>query len=108
MHNIAEGLINDNGISTIALAFFSALFAALSAGVVGIFQVKSKAIEARNVALETKKEAEQARLNTTNLSNGFADGVDSKLNRIIDNQTKLNDRLQNHLEWHVENPNQRG
>lgn len=98
---LATELINDNGISGVAAALFTALIGGMATAIVGIFQVKAKAIEAKARAIEAKEEAEQARLNTTNISNGFASNVDTKLDRIIEKQDKLDDALRNHLEWHL-------
>lgn len=104
---LASELINDNGISSIAAAAFTALFTAIAAVIVGVFQIKSKAVEAKDAALETKQEAEQARKNTANIANGFAGSVDRKLDRIIDKQSGLEATLRDHLEWHVQHPPKR-
>lgn len=106
MHYFAEGLITDNGISGIALAFFSAILTAVGGTVVAVLQLKTKATEAQSAALEAKAEAEQARKNTTSISNGFAGGVDRKLDLIINEQIKQKDTLQRHLEWHIDHSSQ--
>lgn len=102
MQYIAEGLVNDNGISAIALAFFVALFGAMGTTVVAVFQIKAKASEAKRVALDTKHEAEKARINTDGIANGFASDVGRKLDRIIDETIKNSDAIRKHLEHHVE------
>ena len=106
----AEAFINDNGISGVALAFFTALLASVSATIVGIFQIRNRVSNAEEATAEARKEAEQARKNTAGISNGFASGVDRKLDRILDQQDSLMERqnafsaaLRKHLEWHIDN-----
>jgi hypothetical protein len=101
---LAENFINDNGISAIALAFFGALFTAVSATVIGLFKIHTEAKEAKNATLDTRKEARQARVNTQNIANGFANNVDRKLDHIIEEQDSLGQALREHLSWHVKNP----
>ncbi len=101
-------LVNDNSISAIALTFFTALCTGVGATVVGIYKIRTEASAARDAALEAKKEAELAKKNTVNISNGFASGVGQKLDSIIDEQRrqrnlldKANESIQEHLEWHL-------
>lgn len=107
MLNGAE-LINDNGISAIALTFFTALFGAVSATVVGVFQLKAKANEAKDAAILASQEATKAKENTIGVSNGFTRGVDRKLDAILNTQADLSKAFRDHLEWHVENPPGKG
>lgn len=107
MHPLADGIINDNGISAFALAFFTALFGAVGAVFVQNRQTKAKLSEAQDVALETKAQAEKATRNTESTANGFAGNVGRKLDRIIEKQDNLSAAFQNHLEWHVDHPNER-
>lgn len=106
MHYLANDLINDNSISGVAFAFFSAITAGVSAIVVAVLQLKSKASEAKSAALEAKAEAEQAKLNTTNISNGFAGDMGRKLDRITELTLENNRTILQHLSWHTNNPPQ--
>lgn len=101
-------LINDNGISAIALAFFTALFGAISAIFVQISKSKTAAREAAKKANEASTKAEAARKNTVNVSNGFAGDVDKKLTvivnevqRISKHQDDIAHSLREHLGWHI-------
>lgn len=79
--------INTNSISGIALSLFALLIAGVGKVIVDLYQVKRKAAEAVE--------------NTANVSNGFAGGVDKKLDAIIQSQLDIRNRLENHLEWHI-------
>jgi cbb3-type cytochrome oxidase subunit 3 len=98
---VGAQFLNDNGISAVALAFFTALFGAIGAVFVQGIQAKQKAEEAKHAALETKQEAEQAKLNTESIANGFAGNVDRKLNQIITEQKEMGKAFRKHLEWHL-------
>jgi hypothetical protein len=98
---LAQELINDNGISTIAIGFFTALFGCVSAIAVGIFQLKGKARDAEMAALEARDEAVSVKENTKNVSNGFANSVDVRLDRIMANQEDLSRALREHIKWHL-------
>lgn len=100
-HSLAGDLINDNGTSSVAFAFFTALLATTSATILGIFKVRQDAKEAKNAAKE-------AQANTRNVSNGFASSVGGKLDTLVKGQTQIReavddqaDALRKHLEWHV-------
>lgn len=106
---LTDPLFNSNGISSVAFAFFTALFGAV--GTVGllVWQVKQKADEAKDEARETNKKAEQAVANTAKLGNGFASSVGRKLDAIItvqgDQQRTLEDverSFRDHLAWHLQ------
>ena len=105
----AEAFINDNGISGVALAFFTALLGAISATIIGVFQIRNKVANSEQATVEAREEAKQARKNTSAISNGFASGIDGKLDRILDQQDSLMERqnafsaaLRKHLEWHID------
>ena len=93
----AGQLINDQGISAIALAFFTAMFGGLALIFQQNWDSRKKAKEARDAAVMAQK-------NTENVSNGFASGVDRKLDRIIVQQSDLETALREHLQWHTEHP----
>lgn len=102
-------LVNDNGISTVALGFFTALFGAISATVIGVFQLKAKANEARDAALLAKDQAQKStetvqkvQENTAGIANGFSSRMDRKLDTVITNQNELAKAFREHLEWHLE------
>ncbi len=98
---IAAELINDNGISGVALAFFSTLIGGIVTIIVTQIQAKAKANEAAIKADEAAENAKTAAKNTTNISNGFASGVGKKLDRIIESQEDTAKALRDHLEWHL-------
>lgn len=99
---ISAELINDNGISAVALAFFSALFTATGAAVVGIFQIKSRTGEARDAAISAQEKATETVANTQNVANGFVSRMDGKLDQIARGQEELGKAFREHLEWHLE------
>jgi hypothetical protein len=105
---LAGELINDNGTSSVAFAFFTALLATTSATIIGIIKVRQDAKEAKDNALEASTAAKKAQTNTTNVSNGFASSVGGKLDSLIDGQIQIRravddqaDALRKHLEWHL-------
>jgi Na+/glutamate symporter len=99
---LAQEFVNDNSISAIALTAFGIIISGVVTIIVALINVKNKAKEAADAAQE-------ARSNTTNISNGFASGVDKKLTRIIDEQIRvrasqdeIHRSLREHLEWHLD------
>lgn len=105
-HTFAEGVLNDNSISTVAFAFFTAITTGIAGIVVALVQLKTKATEAQRAALEAKVEAEQAKQNTTSISNGFAGNVGRKLDRITELTLENNRAIREHLSWHLDNTTQ--
>lgn len=91
-------LINNNGTSSVALTLFSIIIGGLVTAIVGIYKARSEASEAR-------RNAEEAKKNTINVSNGFSKRVDDKLDAIIEEQNDLAQAIRDHLQWHV---NQKG
>lgn len=100
-------VVNDNSISAYSIALFGTMLTAISATIVGIYQVRHRTDETKTVALEAKAEAQKAKSNTENISNGFASNVDRKLNRIIEQQLSTDNALREHLEWHLSERNKR-
>jgi hypothetical protein len=98
---IAQELINDGGISVIGATFFTALFGAVSAIGVAIVRTRHATEDLKNVTVEAAENAAIAKENTDNVSNGFTQRMDTKLNRIIDNQDELSKAFRDHLEWHL-------
>lgn len=93
-----QELINDNGISTIALGFFSVLLTALTTIGVALIN-RTRKIE--NGVSEAAENAAIAKQNTVNVSNGFTRRMDTKLDRITESQEELSKALREHLEWHL-------
>lgn len=87
-------------VTAIGSTILVPMFASLVMLIVKVFKLDTKTGEA-------KDEARQAKENTINVSNGFASGVDRKLNRIIDTQTEHGDAIRRHLEWHLNKETQK-
>ena len=100
-------VVNDNSISAIALTLFLAIISGIVTIIVTQLQLKSKAKEAAQAANDAKNEASLAKNNTVNISNGFASGVDRKLDWLIAEVTKQRDAQQEHLEWHLNKETQK-
>lgn len=103
---LGQELINDNGISAIALTFFTALFGMLGILINAVFKDRSErradnqaAIEAANKAAESATKVEA---NTKNVSNGFASKVLGELSQIRAGQQELQQSFTDHLKWHLE------
>jgi hypothetical protein len=102
MGYLAEEIVTPGGPSAPAWAFFTAITLAL----IGIF---GQQIAARRTAKETKDEvtkavesASAAQENTVNVSDGFAQRMDRKLDAITKQQHETNAALRRHLEWHID------
>jgi uncharacterized FlaG/YvyC family protein len=91
---LAGELINDNGISAIALAFFGALFSGLALLFQQVWQSRRNAIQASN-------EAKKAAANTQGVANGFAGSMGRKLDAINESVQRLDERLDKHIEFHL-------
>lgn len=100
---LVQELINDNGISVIGAAFFTALFGAISTVGVALVRNRHATEELKNVTVQAAQSAEAAQVNTENVSNGFVERMDTKLNQIIANQDGLEKSIREHLEWHLSN-----
>ena len=105
---IAGELVNNNGVSSVALTFFIALLSAVSATFLAVYKVRLEAKEAKENAIQANEAAEKARKNTVYVSNGFASSVDGKLDGIIKSQIQIRRAvdeqaasLRKHLEWHL-------
>lgn len=83
-------LFSNNGISYVAAAFFTGLFAFL-----GIIYKST---------IENRKTSKEASEKVDSVSNGFTDKVTEDLDKILANQDRVEQALMNHLQWHVENP----
>lgn len=97
-----------------------AFFTAISLGIIGILaqqlkafsdvkQLKAQSEAVRSEASKAHKSAAAAEENTKNVSNGFVDRMDSKLDILTGSQealfslvTSVDDRLSHHLQWHIE------
>lgn len=93
--------LNNNSISSIAFGFFAVIISGLVTIVVQLLKNKQAMNEAKNAAVKAQQ-------NTTNISNGFATGVNAKLDRVIDSQETLAEDFRHHLQWHAEHPQKKG
>jgi hypothetical protein len=94
--------VNDNGISALALAFFSGLFTFLGIIAKGVFDTRKTARQAQNEASSANQSAKKAQANTDTVANGFTGKVVTKLTSI---ESKIDDNsraLREHLEWHLD------
>lgn len=114
-------LASVSGPSAPAWAFFTAI----SLGIIGILaqqlkaysdvkQLKAQSEAARSEASKAHKSAAQAEENTKSVSNGFANRMDAKLDGLAGSQealfaivTSVDDRLSQHLHWHLEQEGRR-
>lgn len=102
----ADQLINDNGISIIALSFFTALFGMIGILINAVFKDRSERRaankEAVDAAIKAAESAEKVEANTKNVSNGFASKVLGKLSDLQSGQQELQQAFTDHLKWHLE------
>lgn len=96
--------INQNGISSEAFTFFTALIGLIGVIIGGIFKLISDNRTLKEEARSAVKNAETAVVNTQNISNGFAKSVQDKLDRIVIQIDDLESKFTGHLEWHVNHP----
>ena len=89
-----SSLINDNGISQVALGFFTALFTLLGL-------MFNKMIQGFRTVDKAKENAEKAVANTSKVANGFTGRIDNKLDSLIDSVDGIEDSIRQHLEWHL-------
>lgn len=106
--NLADGLVASGGPSAPVWAFFTAISVALLAVIGQQISARKAANEAKIASAKAAENSLAAKENTANISNGFAGSVGNKLDRIISEQIKLSDAFRDHLEWHVNNPPQKG
>lgn len=104
----AVEFINDNGISQVALAFFTALFTMVGGVITLIIGNRKESREAKEAAIEAKESSQKAITNTKNISNGFAGNVLGKLSQIDGKVDALSDAINRHLEWHMREENRNG
>lgn len=84
---LAADIVNDNGISAIALAAFAILIPGMVTIIAALIQQRGKLQELREIAKLSEK-------NTQPVSNGFAKSVNDKLDR-------LENMLADHIDWHL-------
>lgn len=103
-----DQVVSPGGPSGPAWAFFTAITIAL----IGVLQQQLKQREetkrireelrgAAKAANQASESAAQAQENTKNVSNGFANRVDRKLDAIAESQDELGKALRDHFEWHL-------
>lgn len=103
---LVESAVAPGGPSAPAWAFFTAI-------TTGILVIIGQQLKARYDAKLAKIAAEAAAANaqravdqTANVSNGFVDRMDRKLDKIGTVLARLDEDFRDHLEWHVNNPPQ--
>jgi hypothetical protein len=84
-----------NTVSGPVVATLLAIIAGLGKIIVDLYKIKHRAEDAQDAA-------QKAVENTKNVSNGFAGSVGSKLDQIIQGQVDVRNRLEKHLEWHLD------
>lgn len=99
---LSAELINDNGISQVAIAFFTTLFGMVGWLIHSHYSEKKETRNARQAAEIAAESAQKAETNTRNVSNGFARNVLGKLQRIDEKVDNLADAHREHLQWHME------
>ncbi len=99
---LSAELINSNGISTIALAFFTALFSMVGYLIKARIEEKKEIQDAKTAADKAAKSAQAIAANTKNVSNGFASTVLDRLERIDAKVDAIAEAQRDHLEWHLE------
>lgn len=106
--NVAQ-IVSSNGPSAPAWAFFSAISIALIGILAQQLKARSDAKQQKALLEVAKSEAEkanqsatQAEANTANLSNGFANTVLGKLERIQQSQQNTEKAVREHLQWHLD------
>lgn len=98
---LSQQLVNDNGISYVALGFFTALLGLVGIIVKEVYATKRAQLEAKEAAQVAAEKAEEATANTKNVSNGFAGKVLGELSEVRMGLEKLNTALREHIEWHL-------
>lgn len=84
-----------NNVSGVVLGGLCIVIAGLVWLIREIYKVRATTAEAKEVAKQTVD-------NTRNISNGFAKGVNSKLDRMIVTIDELQQSHADHLRWHLE------
>jgi hypothetical protein len=90
-------LFNSNGISYVAAAFFTGLFAFL-----GVIYTKTD--KGQKAASDAANKASNAADKADNVSNGFTEDIKTSLTEILEKQEELNKAMRDHFQWHIENP----
>ena len=102
---LSQQLVNDNGISMIALGFFTGLFGMLGILINAVFKDRSErresAIRAEQAANKAAASADKVVENTKNISNGFANRVLGELSEIRKENAEQANALRKHVEWHL-------
>lgn len=99
---LAEIPIAPGGPSAPVWVFLTTISLALIAIIPAVISARKKAIGAHDEASKAHESATQVAKNTENISNGFASGVERRLDQIIDGQRELDKVVRNHLVWHLD------
>jgi hypothetical protein len=98
---LAEDIIAPGGPSLPVWSFLTAISLAIIALFGQQLTAKREARAARDEASKASKSSLKAAENTTNISNGFVSRMDSKLDRVIQQQYDLLEWQREHQEWHM-------
>ncbi len=98
---ITADVINNNGISTIGLGFFTAITAMIGIILPPILKDRSERREIKAKLEELAKLTAETKNNTKPVSNGFAARMDRKLDLLANNQDRLEEMLTEHFAWHL-------
>lgn len=97
---LSEDLIAPGGPSLPVWGYLSAIIIAIVTIMPAIYTTRKEAREGRS-------KAEEAVANTRNISNGFAKGVNVKLDELLIITNHNAEQLNKHLAWHLEQENYR-
>lgn len=103
MQYLATEIVAPGGPSAPVWAFFTAISLALIGVLAQQISAKRTANDAKIEAAKAAKNSQKAQANTEALSNGFAESVGTKLDRIQRSQDSLGKAFREHLEWHLDN-----
>ena len=112
---LAELINAEGGIAPVTLGLLTTIIGVVGIIAKGVFDARAKVEEVRKQAQKATESADKATesadkafANTAPISNGFADSVLRKLDRIDGRMEALDSSVRQHLEWHVNNPPQKG
>lgn len=100
--NWAVDSIAPGGPSAPVWAFLTAITLGILTLIGQQLATRSKLNEAKHEASKAVESATKAQENTTSISNGFVDRMDSKLDAIIAEQNSQGNAIRGHLEWHLQ------
>lgn len=99
---MAQQLINSNGISQIALAFFTALLGMVSSLAWIIYKDRQETRDTRKAVEKATQSAKTAAENTASVANGFTDEVLERLSELTKKIDRVSGSVGKHMEWHLD------